>query len=109
MMKDLPFTLATYHVTPGKEEEFVEQWQGLADLFASFDQPPFWGLLVQSRNRRHVFHSFGPWEKLEHIEAMRGSPAAADAFARLRELCDELSPDDYVVVRHVRVRAGGDV
>lgn len=28
---------------------------------------------------------------------------------RDRQLCDELSPDDYEVVMHVRVRPGGDV
>lgn len=107
-MDSMPFTLATYRVKPGKEQEFVERWRELARVFSSLENPPFWGTLVRSRSRREIFHSFGPWERSEHVDAMRSDPAAAAAFATIRELCDELTPDDYEVVLHVRVRDGGD-
>lgn len=108
-MKSLPFTLATYRVKPGKEEDFIERWQKLADTFSSLENPPFWGTLIRSKTSRNLFHSFGPWEKPEDVAAMRSNADAGAAFQAIHELCDELTPDDYEVVLHVRVRNGGNV
>jgi heme-degrading monooxygenase HmoA len=108
-MQELPFTLATYRVKSGREDEFIERWNGLAETFSSLDRPPSWGILLRSQTDRGLFHSFGPWEKRQDVEAMRSSAQAAAAFRSIHELCDELSPDDYDVVRHVRVRKGGEV
>lgn len=108
-MNNHPFTLATYRVKSGKEDDFVKRWKRLADTFSAFENPPFWGLLIRSRTVSGLYHSFGPWEKLEHVEAMRSSPESAAAFQGIREVCDDVSPDDYEVVLHVRVREGGEV
>lgn len=108
-MKSLPFTLATYRVTPGKEDEFIERWQELADTFSSLAKPPFWGTLIRSQTSRNLFHSFGPWETADDVAAMRSSADTGAAFQAIHEVCEELTPDDYEVVLHVRVRPGGDV
>jgi quinol monooxygenase YgiN len=108
-MKSLPFTLATYRVKPGKEDDFLECWRGLAETFSSLENPPFWGTLIRSKTTPSLFHSFGPWEKAADVEAMRSNPDAGAAFQTIHELCDEMTPDDCEVVIHVRVRKGGDV
>ena len=108
-MKSLPFTLATYRVKPGREDEFIERWRDLADSFASLARPPYWGTLIRSHADRSLFHSFGPWESAADDAAMRSDAAATAAFRTLYELCEELTPDDYEVVLHLRVRDGGDV
>ncbi len=107
-MKSSPFTLATYHVKPGEEEDFIERWKKLVDVFSTLENPPFWGTLVRSETNRNLFHSFGPWEKPEDVAAMRSNADAGRAFQAIRELCDELTPDEYEVVIQVRVRDGGD-
>lgn len=108
-MHALPFTLATYRVKPGQADVFIERWQQLAQTFSSLESPPFWGTLIRSKTHPNVFHSFGPWEKPEDVAAMRSSEEAGAAFSAIHEVCDDLTPDDYEVVVHVRVRPGGEV
>jgi len=100
------YTLATYRVVPGKEDAFVRRWHELASIFISLPNPPHWGVLVRSTRDPTLFHSFGPWDKAEHIAAMRTSPEALAAFKSLQELCIEMMPGDYEVVAHVRVHEG---
>lgn len=102
-MSEQAFTLAVYRVKPGREDEFVAAWDGLAETFSSLPNPPLWGTLIRHLTERTLFYSFGPWRGREDVRAMRESPAAAAAFRRLHELCDELTPGDYEVVRHVDV------
>jgi quinol monooxygenase YgiN len=98
------YTLATYKVIPGKEDEFIEAWDRLAATFAQLPEPPYWGVLLRSRANPALFHSFGPWETAEHIAAMRNNPAAGAAFRAIGALCDKMSPGAYEIVRHVQVR-----
>jgi hypothetical protein len=36
------YTLATYRVSPGKEEAFIKAWNDLAKTFSSLRSPPYW-------------------------------------------------------------------
>ena len=76
----LAYTLTTYRVIPGKEDEFVAAWTALTVTFSSLDNRPYRGTLIQSTRDRTLFHSFGPWESAEHVAVMRSSPQAAAAF-----------------------------
>ena len=98
------YTLATYKVIPGKEDEFISAWNGLAKAFSSLPSPPYWGTLIRSKTDRSVFHSFGPWEKADDVRAMRASSVAAEAFDAIRRLCVEMTPGDYELVTHIAVR-----
>ncbi len=104
-MQEQAFTLAVYRVKPGREEEFIRVWNGLADTFSSLPDPPLWGTLIRHATERTLFYSFGPWESAEHVQSMRESPEADRAFAALHELCEELTAGDYEIVRHVDVRS----
>jgi heme-degrading monooxygenase HmoA len=108
-MGELAYTLAEYRVREGSEEEFVAAWGELAGTFSSLPQPPLWGTLIRHHTDRTLFYSFGPWQSPEHVRAMRESAAAGAAFARLRELCEELRPGDFEVVTHVDVQGAGDI
>jgi hypothetical protein len=96
-----------YRVKVGREEAFLAAWDELADTFTSLPNPPLWGTLIRHRVDRTLFYSFGPWRGAQDVAAMRESAEAGAAFGILRELCDELTPGDYEVVRHVDVGGGG--
>ena len=81
------YTLATYRVIPGREDDFIKTWNDLAVTFTGLEHPPHWGALIRSTRDPTLFHSFGPWENTKHIEAMRKSPEAKAAFKALQVLC----------------------
>ena len=98
------YTLATYKVIPGKEDEFIATWNDLAKAFSSLPSPPYWGTLIRSQTDRSLFHSFGPWEHADDVRAMRANPVAVAAFDAIRRLCVDMAPGDYELVTHVAVR-----
>ena len=54
------YTLATWYVKPGREEEFVSAWDELADWMVETGYE--WsGTLLRDRQERSRFVSFGPW------------------------------------------------
>jgi heme-degrading monooxygenase HmoA len=108
-MSGQAYTLAMYRVKAGEEDAFVSAWNELARTFSALPAPPLWGTLIRHRTDRTLFYSFGPWRSPEHVAAMRGHPAAAEAFGRLHRLCDEMTPGDYEMVTHVDVAGGGGV
>ena len=102
-MGEQAYTLAMYRVRAGQEEEFVAAWDELAALFSSLPDPPLWGTLIRHKSDRTLFYSFGPWRRVDDVAAMRGNAEAGEAFRKISELCEELLPGDYEVVRHVDV------
>lgn len=102
-MADSAYTLATYRVKPGRHHEFIECWNQLAELFVNLPNPPIAGTLIRNLTDRSLFHSFGPWHSEADVRAMRENGQAGEMFARLRELCDELTAGDYEVIRHIDV------
>jgi quinol monooxygenase YgiN len=97
------YTLAMYRVRPGHENAFLTAWRELARLFSSLTDPPLWGTLIRSTADPALFYSFGPWRDPAHVQAMRSSPAASEAFRRIGECCAEVTPGDYELVEHVEV------
>ncbi len=98
------YTLATYKVVPGREKAFIDAWNDLVVAISSLPNPPYWGTLIRSISDPTLFHSFGPWEDPHDVLAMRDDPGAGAAFQAVHELCVEMSPGDYDVVAHVKVR-----
>ena len=100
-MDNQAFTLAMYRVKVGQEDIFIQAWSELSSTFLSLPNPPLWGTLIRHVSDRPLFYSFGPWRSSEHINAMRGSPAAVTAFAKIRDCCEDMVPGQYEVVTHV--------
>jgi len=102
-MVNLAYTLASYRVKEGQEDAFITAWDELAETFSSLPHPPLWGTLIRHQTDRSLFYSFGPWRSVEDVKLMRESATAAEAFRKLSELCDELNPADFEMIRHVDV------
>jgi hypothetical protein len=95
------YTLATWHVAEGQEEEFVRIWRedlGRAFLAANARAT---GTLIQSLEDPRQYYSFGPWHTLEEIHQVRSDQAVGAAIAKLISLCDHAKPGAFRVVLHV--------
>lgn len=95
------FTHTRWRVHPGQAEAFIGAWSNLAKAFLALPESPIFGTLLRSEHDPHLFYSFGPWHRLQDVEAMRSHPAVLVAYDQMRNLCAELSPGTYQVVRHV--------
>lgn len=100
------YTHAMWKVRPGDEALFVEAWRGLADAFLSLPVPATRGTLIQSLDDPSLFYSFGPWESIEDIQAMRSNPQAQAAIRRVVELCEQATPASYRVVAEIGLDIG---
>jgi hypothetical protein len=97
--RDGAYTLATWRVKEGYEEEFVEAWSGeLADFFLSLPNPPDSGTLIRSVDEPRLFYSFGPWKSLDDVRQMRSHPRTQEIMGKLRDLCEEVNAGDFEVV-----------
>jgi heme-degrading monooxygenase HmoA len=97
-MSERFYTLASWHVREGQEEEFLRVWQEeLAPAFLSVN-PTTHGTLIQSLEDPRQFYSFGPWDSLEQMQAARSDPRAREAIGKLISLCDEAKPGPFRVV-----------
>lgn len=92
------YTLGIWRVKEGQESGFIAAWKALGEVFYQLPCPPGPGTLLQSESDPHMFYSFGPWDRLEDIDAMRDDPRAQGAIALLIELCDEASAGAFRVV-----------
>lgn len=94
------YTLGRWLVTPGREDEFVAAWRGLADFFLSLEHPPppGSGVLVRSLDDPRLFYSFGPWDDPSHVAEMRQHPGAAEHIGALVALCEDATPGGYEVI-----------
>lgn len=97
------YTLGVWRVKPDREPEFIAAWQELGEVFRSLPDPPGTGTLLRSEADPNLFYSFGPWSRIEDVEAMRAEPRAQAAIARLVALCAEASPGTFRVVATVPV------
>jgi heme-degrading monooxygenase HmoA len=100
-MEETFYTHALWRVKPGREEEFIAAWKAMGDVFLSLHGTTTQGTLIQSLTDPTLFYSFGPWNSLEEIQAMRNDPAAQAAMSKIRELCTEAAPGTYRVAARV--------
>src|SRR5437870_13550836 len=94
------YTHALWRVKPGNEDAFIAAWKAIGDAFSALPGVGH-GTLIQSLTDPALFYSFGPWNSLEDIQAMRSDPAAQEAMRKARELCEEAAPGSYRLIAHV--------
>jgi hypothetical protein len=98
-MGESVYTLGVWRVQPGNEAAFIATWEQLGAIFWRLPQPPTGkGTLLQSLANPTLFYSFGPWDALDDIEAMRNDPQAQQGIAKLQALCTEATPGSFRVV-----------
>ena len=95
------YTLGVWKVKPGQEESFIAVWRELGNFFLSLPKPPGPGTLVQSLEDATLFYSFGPWNSLEDIQAMRAHPQAPAMIGKLASLCEQATPGSFRLVATV--------
>ena len=84
------WTHGRWVVKPGREDEFVEAWRGLAERTAE-EFPGAHGVLLRDRDKPNRFYSFGPWESSETVERWRGSTFFREGIGNIRELLDDFT------------------
>ncbi|MDG6256773.1 MAG: antibiotic biosynthesis monooxygenase [Methanomicrobiaceae archaeon] len=94
------FTVGLWTVKSGKEEEFVKKWQEFARWSLDAMEGGSWAYLVQDREQKNRFVSFGPWDSLETIAAWRQTTEFKSAIAEFRGLCEEVTPGTMQEVAH---------
>lgn len=92
------YTLGNWRVEQGREAEFVDAWKAVGIAFSRLPNPPGPGILVRSESDSALFYSFGPWKRLEDIQAMRGDAQSHAALQKLISLCTEATPGAFRVV-----------
>ena len=86
-----PYSHSTWVVRPGREHEFLQLWQELADwtVTENFAQS---AMLLRDVDRPNVFVSFGPWHTVEEIERWRETRGFAERVERLRDVLESWEP-----------------
>lgn len=98
-MKENYYTHALWHVKEGKTDEFIAAWTLFGNALSQVpNSGPVQGTLIQSLSEPLVFYSFGPWETLEDIEAMRNNENVKKALSTIRDLCQNAKPGNYKTV-----------
>jgi hypothetical protein len=97
-MEQQVYTLGVWYVHEGQQQEFINAWKELGTIFGSLSDPPGKGILIQSTSDSTLFYSFGPWNSLEAIEAMRDDHRAQEGIRKLIDLCTEATPGSFHVV-----------
>lgn len=97
-MSDEIYTLGSWRVKEGKEDEFVEAWKALGAYFRGLPNPPGQGTLLQSVDDSRQFYSFGPWRSLDDIQEMQSRPETANEIGKLMDLSEEGRPGAFRVV-----------
>jgi heme-degrading monooxygenase HmoA len=92
------YTLATWKVKPGKEAKFIEAWQAFADWTTHTQAGAGEGVLLKNEDSPTQFVSFGPWESAENIVRWRAQPEFQDFLSRVRDLCEEMQPQNMIQV-----------
>ncbi|HEY3295547.1 MAG TPA: hypothetical protein VGL38_08910 [bacterium] len=85
-----------WKVKPGREDDFLLTWQGLADIFSSLANPPLWGTVIQGIKDPSIFYSIGLWGSHEDIAAMRADPRVRKILRKARSLCLEITAANMV-------------
>jgi heme-degrading monooxygenase HmoA len=77
------YTLGTWQVKPGEEQQFVDAWREMATRTAG-DFPGATAVLLRDRDDPTLFISVGPWESTEQIERWRGSETFSTGVGSIR-------------------------
>jgi heme-degrading monooxygenase HmoA len=94
------YTSGSWTVKPGEENDFIEAWK---QFVGSAKEVRGSGAfrLVQDRERRDQFTSFGEWESIEAQEAWMQLPDFAERLGRVRSHCSDFRATSGEVVATV--------
>jgi heme-degrading monooxygenase HmoA len=82
------WTHGVWTVKAGREDEFVDAWQAMAQGAMEELHPREAPHLLRDRDQPNVFRSFGYWEEAEEIERFRSF--IQPHLQRIRELTESI-------------------
>jgi heme-degrading monooxygenase HmoA len=87
-MNDDYYSFNLWKIKEGNEQEFLNVWENeLAKAFVKLN-PYSKTTLIQSMDTPSIYYSFGPWIKLDQLQAARSSEEYRTAVTKLVSLCD---------------------
>ena len=94
------YTHTTWHVQPGREEEFVERWREWVG-WSRREGFEAQALLLRDLESPQTFVSFGPWESVAAVRNWRTRPGYEECVARLSEVVKSFEPRTLeIAARH---------
>lgn len=93
-----PYTSTTWHVKPGRDDEFVERWAEFAEWSAQQGLAAD-AVLLRDTERENRYFSFGPWESVDAIRQWRTLEGFQERVARLSEVIEGFEPHTLELVR----------
>ena len=85
------YTSGDWHVKPGREQEFVDTWQELAEWSTNEYGPNGWGKLLRDKEDPARFRSIGAWPDASVVEQWRASDGFKHRLTKIRELLEDVS------------------
>ncbi len=92
------YTLGRWRTKAGMEAEFIRVWQAFADWTSASQSGAGEGTLLQHEDTPQRFVSFGPWDDAASVSSWRQRPEFKDFLAKAQELCDEIEPQNMILV-----------
>lgn len=92
------YTHTTWHVKPGREDDFVERWSEWIDWSRAAGLRED-ALLLRDVDAPRTFVSFGRWESVDVVRGWRAEPGYQQRVERLHEVVDGFEPRTLEVVR----------
>lgn len=89
------YASGNWHVSDGKEEEFVERWTEFLRWTRETQEAFGTASLIRDEKDPRHFISFADWKDPGARDAWRQSPGFMERFSACRELCDEFYGGDY--------------
>jgi quinol monooxygenase YgiN len=89
---NLPYTMATWTVKPGNEQQFIMEWRSFADWTVANQRGALKGYLLQDPQLPYQFVSFGPWESVDALRSWRESKEYAAFLSKAKTLCSDFAP-----------------
>jgi heme-degrading monooxygenase HmoA len=90
------YTHTTWHVQPGREEEFVERWREWVG-WSRREGFEAQALLLRDLESPQTFVSFGPWESVAAVRNWRTRPGYAERVALLSEVVKSFEPRTFEI------------
>ena len=90
------YTHTTWHVQPGREEEFVERWREWVG-WSRREGFEAQALLLRDLESPQTFVSFGPWESVAAVRNWRTLPGYGERVARLSEVLESFEPRTFEI------------
>jgi hypothetical protein len=94
-----PSTVITWRVNPDSLDDFLRDADALVLAISQLPAQPSGLILLQAADEPVLFQTLGWWNTQEDLVSMRSTDRVQEKLDALVELCDEVVPTAYGVLR----------